>query len=322
MRSKTSLTFLNSILRPNTPYVVISLENTIVTGGFYLSSHTFYETLMGQIHSFALPSLLTEGKTPPLTTFIRRIVHYMHNAYVANDSSDQSHLLSFSSLDDVRDFFALVAMAIFLNVFDERTYQLSLETRQDLAINQQCHDIFDLNAIPIIERHHLCYTRGIALDLLEWFLENFSFSCADLEEDDIDVFRTIFIPFMVHIGRQTVKYKRAAEERGHATLATSEKVNIQIQSALFPLRFARDTWLEEKAIEEEKIYSDEIDEVDTYDLDYDFSSYVVSRREIPEDRQPSDDFIDDGKTYADIRFFRGLSSQFDLKNIGENFVFK
>jgi hypothetical protein len=273
---------------------------------------------MGRIHSFILPSLLTEGKPPPFTTFIRRIVHYLHNAYVVNDSSDQSHLLSLSSLDDARDFLALISTAFFLNVLDERTYQLSLDIHQENPIAlQQCHNVFDLNAIPIVERHHLCYTRGISLDLLEWYFENFSFSNADLEEDDIDAFQSIFIPFLVHIGRQIVKYKHAAEERGHRTLATFEQVNRQIQSALFSLEFSRDAWLEEKAAEEERSYDDEDDEIDTRDLDYDFSGYVISRREIPAKRNPLENFIKAGKTGADDRFFRGLSSQFNLADTGK-----
>jgi len=120
-----------------------------------------YEILMGHIHSFILPSFLTEGKPPSLTIFICRIVHCMHNAYVLNDLSDRSHLLSFTTLDDACDLFSLVMAAIFLNVLDDRTYELSLETSQeDLKILQQCHNIFDLNAIPVVERHHLCYTQS------------------------------------------------------------------------------------------------------------------------------------------------------------------
>jgi hypothetical protein len=52
----------------------------------------------------------------------------MHNAYNLNDSSNREHLLDFSTLDDARNFMSLVAMEIFLDVFDERTYQLSSET--------------------------------------------------------------------------------------------------------------------------------------------------------------------------------------------------
>ena len=139
MWSKFIFSLLYSILWPNTPHIIISLEPTIVTGGFYLSSHTLYETLIRQIHSFILPTLLTEGTKPPLTIFICRIVHYMHSAYVMNDSSEGSHLLIFSSLDDTRDLFSLISMAILLNVLDERMYQLSLEGHQEgLTTLQQC----------------------------------------------------------------------------------------------------------------------------------------------------------------------------------------
>jgi hypothetical protein len=280
---------------------------------------------MGRIHSFVRPTLLTEGKNPPFLIYIRRIVHYMHNAYVMNDSSDRSHLLPLSSLDDARDLFALATMAILLNVFDERTYQLSSDTHQtDPTALQQCHDIFDLNVIPVVERYHLCYTRGLSLDLLEWFFENYSFSNIELAEDDIDVFATIFIPFIVCIGRQIAKYKCIAEEYERTALPTFERVNRQIQSALFPLEFARDVWIEEKTAEEERNHlyrdedDDESDDGDTYDLDFDLSGYNISQREMQAERNSSDNILENGKTNADRRFFRGLTSQFNVEDLGKS----
>lgn len=304
--------------------MVITLESTVVTGGFYLSSHTLYETLMGHIHSFVLPSLLTEGEKPVLSIFIRRIVHYMHNAYVGNDSSDRSHLLSFSTLDDVRDLFSLVTMAIFLNVLDERTYQLSSEAYQEDPITlQQCHVAFDLNAIPVIERHHLCYTRGLSIDLLDWLFETYAFSSVELEEDDLDAFAALFVPFIVRIGRQIIKYKRAAEENGNITSSTSEQVNRQVQSVLFALDPMRDAWLEEKASEQEKDFIQYLDEelagFDACDLDFDLSDCTISRREVPMERKSKENFIENGKSHADRRFFRGLTSEFKLENLG-NFI--
>jgi len=285
-----------------------------------------YETLMGHIHSFILPSFLTEGKPPSLTIFIRRIVHYMHNAYVLNDSSDTGHLLSFTTLDDARDLFSLVTAAIFLNVLDDRTYELSSETSQkDLKILQQCHDIFDLNAIPVVERHHLCYTRGLSIDLLNWFFENYHFSSLDLEEDDVDAYSVIFVPFIVHIGRQIIKYKRAAEGLEHAASSTSEEVNRQVQSALFGFDFVRDTWLEERAIEEQQSHDQDMDDdddqtPDTCDLDYDFSGFSISQREMPEIRKSRNNLLEDGKTKADERFFLGLASEFKAGNLGKNYM--
>lgn len=317
-----------SILRPNTPYALITLEHTVVTGGLYLSTHTLYETLIGRIHSFVLPSFLTEGKEPSFSTFLRRIVHYMHNAYVLNDSSDRSHLLTFSTLDDARDLFSLVTIAIFLNVLDDRTYELSSDTYQeDNTVLQQCQEVFDLNAIPVIERYHLCYTRGLSFDLLNWFFENYSFSSDNLEEDDMDAFTSIFIPFLVHIGRQIIKYKCIADESGRTASSTSQEVNYQVRYALFGIELARETWLEEMAVEEEKNYLQDLDDddnqglrLDVCDLDFDFSDYSIRRREIPMDRSTIDDFLEAGKTNADLRFFRGLTSQFDFENLGKSCI--
>ena len=285
-----------------------------------------YESLMGRIHSFVLPSLFTDGRNPPFSIFVRRIVHYMHNAYVVNDCSDRSHLLSFSSADDARDLFSLVALAIFLNVLDERTYQLSLEAYQDDPVAlQQSYDIFDLNAIPVIERYHFCYTRGLSLDLLEWFFENYSFSSVELEEEDIDAFGNIFVPFMVHIGRQIAKYKHSAEENGRTAPSTYAQVNFQIQSALFSLESARDVWLEEKAAEEENDHNqvnEESGEANAWDLEWNLSDYMVTRRDIPAERKSSENFLENGKSSADRHFFRGLAFQFKLDDSGKKILSK
>ena len=99
-------------LKSNTPYGIITLENTVITGGFYLSMHTLYESLMGMIHTFVLPSLLTEGKNLPFTIFVHQLVHYMHNTLVMNDSSDKEHCPNISTLDGACDLFALAIIAM------------------------------------------------------------------------------------------------------------------------------------------------------------------------------------------------------------------
>ncbi|KAF8810356.1 hypothetical protein BYT27DRAFT_7070461, partial [Phlegmacium glaucopus] len=109
-------------LRPNTPYVIVTMENTVITGGFYLSTHTLQDSLIGAIHTFILPSLLTEGEKPPFIMFAHCLVHYFHNVFILNNSSDRAHLPALSTLDGVQDLFTLFAIAIFLNVLDERTY--------------------------------------------------------------------------------------------------------------------------------------------------------------------------------------------------------
>ena len=119
---------LYRILKPNILYGIITLENAVITGGFYLSMHTLCESLMEMIHIFVLPSLLTKGRNLPFTIFAHWLIHYMHNALVMNDSSDKEHLPNISTLDGTHDLFALAIISILLNVFDERTYLLRLDT--------------------------------------------------------------------------------------------------------------------------------------------------------------------------------------------------
>ena len=74
-------------------------------------------------------------------------------------------------MDDVKALFALFAMAFFGNVFDKRTYLPfihSVNGPTTKECEQQKED--DINAIPLLERHHYCYTRGLAFDLIFWFL--------------------------------------------------------------------------------------------------------------------------------------------------------
>ena len=186
-------------------------------------------------------------------------------------------------------------------------------------------DIFDLNAIPVIKRYHFCYTRGLSLDLLEWFFENYSFSSVELEEEDIDAFGNIFVPFMVHIGRQIAKYKHSAEENGRTAPSTYAQVNFQIQSALFSLESARDVWLEEKAAEEENDHNqvnEESGEANAWDLEWNLSDYMVTRRDIPAERKSSENFLENGKSSADRHFFRGLAFQFKLDDSGKKILSK
>ena len=132
------------------------LEDAIVTGGFYLSTHTFHDSLYGCIHTFILPSLLTEGKEP---SFTHCIVHYFHNSFLLNNQDKGDHLSNLCAMDGVGDLFSLFAASMFLNVFDDQSYQsLLISANQTHDSLQKVQDLFDLNAIPVVERLHFCYT--------------------------------------------------------------------------------------------------------------------------------------------------------------------
>ena len=55
------------------------------------------------------------------------------------------------------------------------------------------------------------------------------------------------------------------------------------------------------------------------DLDCSLGDIFMSRREIPVERNSCNNFLKDGKTNTDKHFFRGLTSQFKLEDLGKKF---
>jgi hypothetical protein len=186
---------------------MIMLEDSIVTGGFYLSTHMLHDSLYGHIHSFILPSLLTKGENPAFSTFICRIVHYLHTSFVLNDPGKEDHLLELCTMDGVRDLFLLFVITMFLNVFDDQTYQFpSVLANQPQDILQKIQDLFDLSAIPVNKRHHFCYARGLIFDLVFWFFNHYSFSNSDHFDDEIDGCRDVLDYVICHMTLGSIRW--------------------------------------------------------------------------------------------------------------------
>ena len=58
-------------------------------------------------------------------------------------------------------------------------------------------------------------------------------------------------------------------------------------------------------------------------LDFDLYNYAICRREQPKFRNSNaNSFLEDSKTMADRRFFRGLTSQFNLEELGRVYICK
>jgi len=88
-------------------------------------------------------------------------------------------------MDDIKALFALFAMAIFGNVFDKCTYLPFIHSVNGPTLKEcEQQKEANINAIPLLERRHYCYTRGLAFDLIFWFLNQFGFSKKDQEPDD------------------------------------------------------------------------------------------------------------------------------------------
>lgn len=304
----------------------MTLQDVVVTGGYYLASSTLQNTLFGSIHTFVLPFLLTEGEDPAVSNFTRRIVQHFHNAFVLNDSSDKDHLPSFASIDGVKDLCALFGLAIFMNTLDRRTYMPPGDLPEhDQHTLIRCHHIFDLNGISIIERHQNCYTRGLVHDLVHWFLRNYAIM--DVNSEEVDGLKDVILPFTAHIAHQLIRYHNTAVECGHQTVGSIKEIERQVRSAIFHIPDMKEAYDNELATERDKGYHSDWSESksvtsELYTLEFDFGRFMVdARQEAIDGIAPIEDFCDQGKNLADQRFFLGLSCQFDLSDWGNFSVF-
>jgi hypothetical protein len=276
---------------------------------------------MGLIHTFILPSLLTEGKHPPFSMFARRLMHYFFNSFVLDDPSDKDHLPVLHTMEGARDLLSLFVIVMFLNVLDERTYELAPTTiYQPLDVLEKCQVLYDLNSIPVIERHHLSYTRGLALDLVHWFFEHYSISSCDSDADEIDGYRDILVPFLVHTGRHIIRYKRTAVKCGYFGPSDQDQIQLQVRSVLLYCREILEEYMKQNSEEKDAGYdSDRSGSVDDpshmYDLKFDIGKYTISEREGPRGRgNQINNHLIAGRTLADQHFFNGLSLKFNLEN--------
>jgi hypothetical protein len=297
-----------------------------MTGGFYLSTHTLLDSLYGRVHTFVLSMSMprSEGEDPSFSTFVRRIAHYFHNAFVLDDAGQWDHIPDLSTMDGVGDLFALFAAAMFLNVFDARTYQAPT-----ISVNQSSHNqekvrtYFDLNAIPVIERLHFCYTRGLVLDLVFWFFDQYSFT---EEEEEIDGYRAILIPFFVHVARHIERYKEVAVEYGYSDSDNKTAMRHQMNCLLQCRDEIAEEYEKQRAADEEAGYDEESNSIDEppkkYDMGFDFSRFTISKREVPTNNSTRIvDFLAAGQSSADMRFLKGLSCQFVVdEGMKSNFI--
>ena len=280
---------------------------------------------MGLIHTFILSSVITQGEGPRLSTFIRRLVHFFHNSFVLDglDEREMDHLPSFSSMNGVKDLFSLYAIVMFLNVLDERTYRISPFlvnlSRDDL---QSCQEIFDLNAIPVVERYHNCYIRGLLAGILRWFFERYSFSDCNCSQEKVDGHREILEPFLVHIGRHIVRYKRVAVKRELSNASDQDEVEDQVRSVLFYEPRMREEYLRQERVEQradlfDKFENSDHDLSDICDLEFYMANYTIEKVQGPlNDGNRASNFLSEGQTLADRRFFAGVACEFDLNKHG------
>ena len=310
------------VLRLNTLYATVALENSVLQGEYYLASHTLMPSLHGLIHSFIMGiSVAFEDDIAPMF-FIRRMVHYFHNSLVSNSNLDSStcyivkqdlylhfvledpsnHLFSFEDSEDLKALFSLFGLAVFMNVLDKRTYRPYIEVGDPLSPDATAQrQEYDRNAIPYPERRHCAYTRGLARDLMTWFCGTYIIN--DLE-DNSEVPHNLLSAFMVHIAVTMVQYKRQAAKHNKYGCCKPEAFEEQVAMSLMGI-------LEEDA---EIKYHYQLEMLDNDDIP-DLAWYLDRLTIIPTQTQTQlygrdSDYMAKGTNEADRLFFQGYHRDF------------
>jgi hypothetical protein len=314
-----------------------------------MSVHNMAHTLYGIVHSFILDSHIKDPDALSPLLYVRRIIQYLHTNLVVNPlkssgnlfsfylhlspfmtifaDDDYHHLLTFEDIkddsgtiikhgiDDARSLISLFNIAIFMNALDKRTYQpytqsVSPLTQEELRAQRE----MDLNAIPLIERRHCCYIRGLVFDLLGWFQNHYKMLEISGEVAEI----TDMIPTAGDFGQRLVQYKRKATDNGIPGVCTYSAFKRQVEMALFQFEGMEEMYKElfedHQSDEMRARYAEgEIDLILSLD------SYRLEAYSTTQDlRQPITDYFKAGKNRADNIYFYGLAGMFVLTNWNDN----
>ena len=226
-----------------------------------------------------------------------------HHLLTFKDHHDANGTIIKKGMDDVKALFALFAIAMFSNAFDKRTYMPlphGIDPPSPKERDEQWEK--DLNAIPLLERRHYCYTRGLALDLLHWFFNRYGLSKPMQEADD--AYTCLLAPFTGELGRKMVLYKFQAAANNHGGVCTPSHFEHQIQNAIFgfaDMKEAYEMFDDNDIAEDDMAYS--IDEPDP-SFAFDFDDYNVAPYESVQQCYVSiEDFFECGKNMADCVYF-------------------
>jgi hypothetical protein len=115
-------------------------------------------------------------------------------------------LPNIDSIDGLMNLLSACVLVVLGNVLDFRTYRApTQEENQKANKNQQILIDHDFNTIPVNERFAICYSRGVALHLINW-IRHFSVITGPGGENVQDLPSLFF----VQIAQTLIKYKLGA----------------------------------------------------------------------------------------------------------------
>jgi hypothetical protein len=73
--------FYPSIMRPNTPHAVFTVEHSITTGGHFYSFSNLRDTISGIIHNCVINYVITNAEHPDARILLFRMLQYLYKFY-------------------------------------------------------------------------------------------------------------------------------------------------------------------------------------------------------------------------------------------------
>lgn len=136
--------------------------------------------------------------------------HYLIDSYFHYTDPAASHLPNVDSIDGLMNLLSACVLVVLGNVLDFRTYRApTQEENQKANKSQQILIDHDFNTIPFNERLAICYSRGVALHLINWVRH--SCMVTGPEGENVPDLPSLFF---VQIAQTLIKYKEGANSSG------------------------------------------------------------------------------------------------------------
>ena len=122
------------ILRPNTPYRMLTIENTICAGGLFYSMMNITESCIGVFQSFLSRSTPHEPASFKASNpLLSRMLIYLHQQFVVQgitSVSDTTDLPDLERMNGILAVLSLINIAELANVLHPDTYQKGVEPQE------------------------------------------------------------------------------------------------------------------------------------------------------------------------------------------------
>jgi hypothetical protein len=119
------------ILMPNTPYRVLSVDSTILSGGLFYSLPNITESCIGVLQTFLAPSNSHQPKIFRTSRLLlSRMLIYIHQQFVMTPITDAGHLPNLETMEGLLAVLSLVNIAELGNVLHPDTYHAGVNPEE------------------------------------------------------------------------------------------------------------------------------------------------------------------------------------------------